>query len=73
MTLKARLKRLEQTANAPGKVDVVAILHAARKEVADAFKAGWSRPDMAPLPPEWEHSRNPLEKALFAARKRVGQ
>ena len=67
MSLQQRLKNLEHSANAPGAVDYVAILNAGR----DACRTG------IPLvftlcPPEWEHSRNPLKKRLFEARRRVG-
>jgi hypothetical protein len=67
MRLQQRLKNLEQAANAPGAVDYVAILIAGR----DAKRTGIPAPH-TPIPPEWEHSRDPLKKRLFESRRRCG-
>ena len=67
MSLRYRVKKLEQVADAPGQVDYVAILNAARQRKA----AGVIEPP-TPCPLEWEHSRDPLKKRLFQARRRVG-
>lgn len=68
MTVRGRLKKLEQVSTAGQAVDVAAVLNAARNAIA----SGIPRPPSPPIPPEWEHSRNELERRLFEARRRVG-
>ena len=65
MSLKDRIKTLERTSEKP--VDVVSILITGR----NAACAGQPLP-RTPCPPEFEHSRLPLARAIFAARRRVG-
>lgn len=65
MSLKDRIKTLERTSVKP--VDVVSILIAGR----NAARTGEPLP-RTPSPPEFEHSRSPLARAIFAARRRVG-
>lgn len=72
MRINQRLTKLEQSANTPEKVDFVAVMTAARDAAMLAHKTGQSRPDSKPIPPEWEHSRSPLARAIFAARRRCG-
>lgn len=72
MYLKHRLNKLEQAANAPDKVDIAEILIAARDAQREAERTGVPLPPRQPCPPEWEHSRDPLSRAVYAARRRVG-
>lgn len=66
-SLKHRLKQLELVANTPAKVDVAMALAAAIRALRDG-----KQPDREPTPPSWEHSKNPLAMAIYAARRRVG-
>jgi hypothetical protein len=65
MSLKKRLEKLERPHEQP--VDIAASLKAAR----DRCALGIPHP-RSPSDPEWEHSRDPIKRALFAARRRVG-
>lgn len=67
MNIKHRLTKLEQVANVAEKVDVATILNRGRDAVAKG-----ERLPRTPCPPEYEHSRSPLARALFAAQRRVG-
>jgi hypothetical protein len=65
MNLRNRIEKLEQTQDRPS--DLVNILLTAR----NAHRNGTRTPS-PPLPPEWEHSKDPLKRKLFSARRRVG-
>ena len=76
MRLRHKLSTLktdfDAVRNPPEALDVVAILTRARDAVVESVRTGQPLPDRPPVPPEWEHSRNPVAAAIFAARRRVG-
>ncbi|MBU0589458.1 MAG: hypothetical protein KKA88_12920 [Gammaproteobacteria bacterium] len=65
MNLKQRTEKLEQ--NSGETCDLVAVLLASREASRTGIKTR-----AHPLPPEWESSRNQLQRRIFAARRRVG-
>jgi len=66
MRLQQRIKELEKS-HRGASVDLVAALYAGRYRAA----SGLPPPPREPTPPEWENSRNRLERRLFHARRRA--